>query len=125
LLCILIQYIPRTIKGTFPAIKLWSFSSAPLASHSPETILILRALSTFEALYLSRSTNRLNEIIAQSFSGGARTPPGLNEGLNNARAIVNEMDSARFDPLLVKSVAKNVNGCLEGMIGRADGLVSD
>jgi conserved oligomeric Golgi complex subunit 5 len=82
-------------------------------------------LSTFEALYLSRSTNRINETIAQSFTGGARSPPSLNEGVNIARTVVNELDSARFDPLLVKSVAKNVNGCLEGMIGRADGLVSN
>ena len=82
-------------------------------------------MATFEALYLARSTNRLNEAIAQSFTGGPRSPPGLNEGVNIARTIVNELDSARFDPLLVKSVAKNVKGCLEGMIGRADGLVSD
>jgi len=128
-------FLQQTLSAGYPRLlRLFHEFFAKIAVHtdtvytqnhqSPETILILRALSTFEALYLSRSTNRLNEIIAQSFSGGARTPPGLNEGLNNARAIVNEMDSARFDPLLVKSVAKNVNGCLEGMIGRADGLIT-
>ena len=45
--------------------------------------------------------------------------------MNNARTVANELDAARFDPLLVKNVARNVNACLEGMAMRAHGLVSD
>jgi hypothetical protein len=91
--------------------------------NSPETILVLRSLSSFESLYLSRTTNRVNEVVAQSFSGGARQPPGLNEGVNIARTVANELDSARFDALLARSVSKGVGVCLEGMVDRADGLV--
>lgn len=91
--------------------------------HSPETIIILRALSNFEALYLSRSTNRLNESVAQAFANGARSPPGMNEGINIARTVANELDSARFDPLLITAVAKNAGNSLDMMLSRADGLV--
>ena len=93
--------------------------------NSPETVVILRALSNFEALYLQRSANRLNEVVAQALSGGGgtRAPPGLNEGVNAARTAVNELDAARFDPLLVKEVAQNVKSALEAFLCRIDALV--
>ncbi|KAH7888451.1 Golgi transport complex subunit 5-domain-containing protein [Phlebopus sp. FC_14] len=90
---------------------------------SPETILVLRALSSFEALYLSRSSTRLNEAVAQAFSGGFRAPPGTNEGVAIVRTVTNELDSARFDPLLVRGVAKNVATSLESVASKADGLI--
>lgn len=89
----------------------------------PETILILRVLSPFEALYVSRSSTRMNEAVAQAFSGGSRTPPSANEGNNIARTVTNELDSARFDPLLVRAVAKNAATSLESVTTRVDGLV--
>ncbi|RDX50077.1 hypothetical protein OH76DRAFT_1437882 [Lentinus brumalis] len=91
---------------------------------STETVLILRALSNFESLYLSRSSNRLNEAVGQAFSGGARAPPGMPEGINIARAVANELDSAKFDPLLVQSVARYAVGSLELMLTRLDTLVA-
>lgn len=62
--------------------------------------------------------------MAQAFANGARSPPGMTEGINIARTVVNDLDSARFDPLLIKAVAKNANSSLELMLQRADGLVS-
>lgn len=47
----------------------------------------------------------------------------MNEGVNIARTAVNELDSARFDPLLVRSVAKNVGSSLDMLLSRVDGLV--
>ena len=94
-----------------------------MRAHSPETILVLRALSTFESLYLSRTSNKLNEAVDQAFSGGARSPPGTAEGTNIARTVANELDSAKFDPLLVQSVAKHVVTSLEMLLSRADGMV--
>lgn len=90
---------------------------------SPETVLVLRALTTFETLYLSKSSIRLNEAVGQAFIGGARIPPGINEGINMARAVANELDTAKFDPLLVKAVARNAVTSMDLMLGRADGLV--
>ncbi|KAH8093869.1 Golgi transport complex subunit 5-domain-containing protein [Cristinia sonorae] len=94
------------------------------AQQSPETILVLRALSNFESLYLSRSSNRLNEAVGQAFAGGARSPPGVTEGVNLARTVANELDSAKFDPLLVKNVAKYVVSSMDMFLSRIDGLVS-
>jgi conserved oligomeric Golgi complex subunit 5 len=88
---------------------------------SPETVLVFRALSTFESLYLARSSTRLNEAVAQA----TRTPtaPGLESGVNIGRVVINELDSAKFDPLLVKSISKGAVASLDGLIGRAETLV--
>ena len=72
---------------------------------------------------MSRSSTRMNEAVAQAFSGGSRAPPGANEGNNIVRTVTNELDSARFDPLLVRAVAKNAATSLESVVAKADGLV--
>ncbi|KAH9023597.1 Golgi transport complex subunit 5-domain-containing protein [Lactarius deliciosus] len=93
------------------------------ARQSPETVLVLRALSTFEALYLSRVSNKMNEAVGQAFQGGARTPPSSPEGTNVMRTIANELDTAKFDPLLVQSVARSAKSSLDMLLARADGMV--
>lgn len=50
--------------------------------------------------------------------------PGPGEGVTIARTITNELDSARFDPLLVRTVARNAVRVLEGLIAKVDGMVS-
>lgn len=87
-------------------------------------MLILRSISTFEAQYLSRSTNRMNEAVGSAYSGGARSPPGSQDGLSTARVISNELDAARFDPLLVKNVAKSAVKAIDSFVSRAESLVS-
>ena len=47
----------------------------------------------------------------------------MGEGLSIARAIANELDAAKFDPLLVKAVAKNVQSSLDMLLTRTDPLV--
>lgn len=103
---------------------------------SPETILILLALSTFESHYLTRTSTRLTESISSTFPSASatfsptyRASNGTNnfdtsEGVNISRAISNELDTARFDPLLLRNVAKHVASALEMMETRADALVS-
>jgi len=91
---------------------------------SPETIVILRSISNIESLYLSRSSNKLNEVVGQAFSGGIRAPPGSSEGTNIARIVSNELDAARFDPLLVKAIAKVASSSVDMMLSRAESLVS-
>jgi hypothetical protein len=92
--------------------------------YSPETILVLRSLASVEASYLSKSSIRLNEAIGQAFVGGSRSPPGTNEAVSVARSIANELDSARFDPILVKGVARAVKGALEFILSRVDPLIT-
>ncbi|KAG2153694.1 Golgi transport complex subunit 5-domain-containing protein [Suillus bovinus] len=128
-------FLQQTLSAGYPKLlRLFHNFFAKIAVHtdtvytqsqqSPETVLVLRALSTFEALYLSRSTTRLNEAISQAFAGGSRTPPGANEGVAIARAVMNELDSARFDPLLMLAVARNVGAALDGATMRAESLIS-
>ncbi|KAF5326012.1 hypothetical protein D9611_000129 [Ephemerocybe angulata] len=90
---------------------------------SPETILVLRSLAQLEIQYLSRSANKLNETITQAFSGGSRSPPSTTEASTLCRIAANEIDSAKFDPLLVKSVAKNVATCLDSVVNKADNMM--
>lgn len=87
-------------------------------------MITLRAVSNFEGLYLSRSTNRLNEAVGTAFAGAGRAPPSAPEGIGIARVVANELDTAKFDPLLVRSVAKNIGSSLELMLSRVDALVS-
>jgi hypothetical protein len=65
----------------------------------------------------------MNEAVGQAFQGGARAPPSSSEGTNVARMIANELDTAKFDPLLVRSVARSAKSSLDMLLGRADGLI--
>jgi hypothetical protein len=80
-------------------------------------------LSSFEALYLSRSSNKLHEAVGAAFANSARSPPGSNDGINIARNVANELDAARFDPLLVRAIAKGTASGLEALFTRMDGMV--
>ncbi|QRW11451.1 conserved oligomeric Golgi complex subunit 5 [Ceratobasidium sp. AG-Ba] len=110
----------RLFHDLFAKIAVHTDTIYTASQQSPETVIVLRAVSSFEALYLSRSTARLNEVIATAVR---QQPPGAPEGLAISRTIVNELDSARFDPLLVKSVAKNVGAAIDMLVGRAEGLI--
>ncbi|KAG6832503.1 hypothetical protein H0H87_001428 [Tephrocybe sp. NHM501043] len=128
-------FLQQTLSTGYPKLlRLFHEFFAKIAVHtdtvygptyqSPETVFVLRGLSNFESLYLSRSTNKFNEAVAQAFGGGARAPPGATEGINIARTVINELDSARFDPLLVRVVAKNASACINMLLSRVDGLTS-
>src|ERR1700733_4359677 len=75
---------------------------------------ILRAISRFETVYLSRSTVRLNETIANSLSGSI---------LTIARVVADELDSAQFKALLVRSVARNIVSAIDVLLGRMNILL--
>ena len=60
-----------------------------------------------------------------SFLAGRNGPPGAAEGVGIARVITNELDSARFDPLLVRTVARNAVKVLDSLLSRVDGAVSE
>jgi hypothetical protein len=66
----------------------------------------------------------MTESINSAFSGGTRQPPGAKEGAAVARIMLNEMDSARFDPLLGRGMARLVVKALEATTTKVDGLVS-
>ena len=91
--------------------------------YSPETVLCLRAISKFETLYLSRSSARMTDSINAAFSGGYKQPPGSKEGNTVSRIMLNEMDSARFDPLLGRNMARLIGKAVDAITGKVDSLV--
>ncbi|GAA6054047.1 hypothetical protein JCM3770_001338 [Rhodotorula araucariae] len=124
----------RLFQEFFSKIAVHTDTVYTLAQQSPETVLVLRAIQPFETLYLTRSTNRLTDAVSSAFSisssltssFSARPPsvPTANEGLTTARAIVNELDAARFDPLLAKSIAKGASRAVDTFVSRTEGLVA-
>ncbi|KAG2072073.1 hypothetical protein BDR04DRAFT_1127838 [Suillus decipiens] len=79
-------FLQQTLSSGYPRLlRLFHEFFAKIAQ-SPEAIL---------ALYLSRSTTRLNEAVSQAFAGGS------NEGVAIARAVMNGLDFAKLDPLLI------------------------
>ncbi|WWD17827.1 hypothetical protein CI109_102270 [Kwoniella shandongensis] len=93
---------------------------------SPEAVLVLRSVSVFETLYLSRSTSRMSEAVSnalQQYLSARGNPPGPSEGVSIARTMTNELDSARFDPLLVRTVARNASKVLDGFVQKIDGML--
>jgi hypothetical protein len=89
-------------------------------------VLVLRSVSSFETLYLTRSTTRINDSVTTAINNyvSSKAPLGPSEGVNIARVITNELDSAKFDPLLVRTVARNGVKVLESLVSRLDGMVS-
>ncbi|GAA5902669.1 uncharacterized protein JCM6883_007203 [Sporobolomyces salmoneus] len=132
----------RLFQEFFSKIAVHTDTIYTLSHQSPETVLILRSIQPFENLYLTRSTSRLSDSVSSAFSSSTAVsssltssftsssrasivvPPTANEGLGLARAIVNELDAARFDPILVKSVAKGAGRAVETFIQRAEGLIA-
>ena len=120
--CTLIQSTLANTRGKTCGLRL---HQQIMTCCSPEAVLVLRSVSTFESLYLSRSTTRMNEAVStalnQYFSARG-SPPGAGEGVTIARTVTNELDSARFDPLLVRTVARNGGKVLEGFVSKIDGM---
>ncbi|ORX36009.1 Golgi transport complex subunit 5-domain-containing protein [Kockovaella imperatae] len=92
---------------------------------STEAVLVLRSVAVFETLYLTRSTTRMNDIVnaATTFLSGRGVPPGPAEGVSIARVVTNELDSARFDPLLARTVARNAVKVLDTLLRKLEGAM--
>ncbi|EIW72791.1 hypothetical protein TREMEDRAFT_25851, partial [Tremella mesenterica DSM 1558] len=93
---------------------------------SPEAVLVLRSVSVFETLYLSRGTTRMNEAVTSAlsqYSSARQTAPGPSDGVTIARTITNELDSAKFDPLLARTVARNAVKVLSTFGSRLDAMI--
>lgn len=128
-------FIQQTLSTGYPRfLRLFHEFFAKIAVHtdtvyaqqqqSPETIVTLRSVSHFEGLYLSRVTARLNEAAASALANVSRgSPPGAADGVTLARAYANELDAARFDPLLVRAVARVVGNAVDSLSTRVEGLV--
>ncbi|CAG8524966.1 9401_t:CDS:10 [Funneliformis mosseae] len=76
---------------------------------SQETIVMLHSISSFEAGYLARSVTRMFDPINTAFPTGlSRAPPIKSDVTNFIRVISSELEIAKVDSNLLRSVAKNV-----------------
>ncbi|RIA93049.1 Golgi transport complex subunit 5-domain-containing protein [Glomus cerebriforme] len=76
---------------------------------SQETLVMLHSISSFEAGYLARSVTRMFDSINMAFPTGlSRAPPTKSDVTNIIRAISSELEVAKLDSNLLRSVAKNV-----------------
>ena len=61
----------RLFQDFFSRISLHTDTIYTQSYQSPETVLTLRSVATFESYYLQRSTNKLNELVTNSFATSA------------------------------------------------------
>lgn len=113
----------RLFHDFFSRISVHTSTLYNAASQSPETILLLRAVGPFEAMYHSRSGNRMAEAVSAAMARCSQPGQGAVEGVNVARALGNELDAARFDPLLFKGIARKVNDAGTTFVSRIDSSV--
>jgi hypothetical protein len=83
------------------------------ATQSPETVVTLRAVMALENVYLNRAAAKMAD------AGAA--PAARADKLTSL--IVNELDAARFDPLLVRSVARKAKEAVDNYLKRIENKV--
>ncbi|EGG02923.1 uncharacterized protein MELLADRAFT_117446 [Melampsora larici-populina 98AG31] len=92
----------RLLHDFFSRISLHTHTTYSSSTQSPETILMLRSISAFETVYLERSKQRMMEGL-KVLKSDERFGP----------VVLNELDVARFDPLLIRLVVKNLKEVLD------------
>lgn len=100
----------RLFHDFFSRISLHTATTYNIPTQSPETVLTLRAIAPFEAVYLGRSATRIVEAV-----NGKSDKIGPILG--------NELDAARFDPLLLRSVARKMKEVIENHLSRTEDRV--
>ncbi|CAH7682807.1 Golgi transport complex subunit 5-domain-containing protein [Phakopsora pachyrhizi] len=104
-------HLLRLFHDFFSRISLHTHTTYNQLIQSLEMVMTLRAVSLLESSYLNRSTNKMSEA-----SNGRPE--------NFAAVLGNELDAARFDPLLVKSVARQVREVTENYFQRLDSRIA-
>ncbi|PKC76084.1 hypothetical protein RhiirA1_371869 [Rhizophagus irregularis] len=92
---------------------------------SQETLVMLHSISSFEAGYLARSVTRMFDPINMAFPTGlSRAPPTKSDVTNIIRAISSELEVAKLDSNLLRSVAKNVVKALNLYCVKSESMVT-
>ncbi|CEH12024.1 Predicted Golgi transport complex 1 protein [Ceraceosorus bombacis] len=98
---------------------------------SPETVVVLRSASHLETSYVQRVHARLSDSVAALAAGKSRAAgssrtanAALADGERLARTISNELDGARFDPLLLRAVAAAVEKCTLDALEKLEKIVA-
>lgn len=110
----------RLFQEFFAKISVYTGTVYTYATQSPETMIVLRSLSRFEDIHLSKSKKRMEAIVAP---WSPRQVPGVKEALALVRAAADELDASQQDPLLQRAVGTIVVDWLERAVWRLDDLV--
>ncbi|KAA1064843.1 hypothetical protein PGT21_016454 [Puccinia graminis f. sp. tritici] len=103
-------HLLRLFQEFFSRISLHTHTIYNSSTQSPETILTLRAVLPLENIYLNRSMNKMTE------AGSGRAD-------KLTTVLANELDAARFDPLLVRSVARKAKEVVENYLKRIENKI--
>ncbi|KAI9606735.1 hypothetical protein H4Q26_006272 [Puccinia striiformis f. sp. tritici PST-130] len=101
-------HLLRLFQEFFARISIHTSTTYNTSFQSPETILTLRAILPLENIYLNRSVSKMNEAANSGRVDKLTT------------TISNELDAARFDPLLLRSVTKKSKEVVENYLKRIE-----
>ncbi|CAG8508079.1 745_t:CDS:10 [Ambispora leptoticha] len=86
-------------------------------------LVMLHSISSFESGYLTRSVTRMYEPINSTFSTGLlRSSPSKNDISNIVKIMSSELENAKADTQLMKSVAKNIIKALNHACVKAESM---
>ncbi|WAQ89819.1 hypothetical protein PtA15_11A510 [Puccinia triticina] len=103
-------HLLRLFQEFFSRISLHTHTIYNSSSQSPETILTLRAVLPLENIYLNRVMTKMTD------AGNGRA-----EKLTTV--LANELDAARFDPLLVRSVCRKAKEVVDNYLKRVENRI--
>ncbi|KAI7940977.1 hypothetical protein MJO28_013262 [Puccinia striiformis f. sp. tritici] len=104
-------HLLRLFQEFFARISIHTSTTYNTSFQSPETILTLRAILPLENIYLNRSVSKMNEAANSGRVDKLTT------------TISNELDAARFDPLLLRSVTKKSKEVVENYLKRIESRI--
>ncbi|KAI9001852.1 Golgi transport complex subunit 5-domain-containing protein [Hyaloraphidium curvatum] len=103
-----------------------SSASLPDDPTDPHELLFLRSLSPLATAYIQRSATRMFDPINLAFPGerAARWVPAREDSERIVRVVAAELEQARFDAKLLRSVGRNAGKAAHAFAVKAEGLVS-
>ncbi|KAI8980400.1 Golgi transport complex subunit 5-domain-containing protein [Pilobolus umbonatus] len=116
----------KLLRDFFSRLAIHHGSSSFDYSQSPEYVIMLRSFSTFEAGFLTKSSQRISDAVNSAFSsysGLSRLPPTKNYVLNITRLIGHELELVSFEPQLSQLIARNVTKALNIFCSKCNSLL--
>lgn len=114
----------RLIKDLFARIRVVRGLSSSDTSQSDHESALLRSLSPLATAYLQRSSSRMHDPINLAFaSGGAGRGPARDDADRVVRIISGELEQARFDRGLLRSVGKNAGKAVHAFATKAESVL--
>ncbi|KAL1918332.1 uncharacterized protein VTP21DRAFT_2992 [Calcarisporiella thermophila] len=116
----------RLMQDFFTRVSVHSENTLAGDTQSPEKILMLRRISSFESMYLARSLSRMFDPINRAFPSDSISRASLskNDVTNLMRIISSELETAKFNTDLLRAVATNVGKALNLYCVKCESMVA-